>query len=76
MSPAPQRLRPRYPSRSVQEVEDQIARQHQVVTELSEMRHAATDLRAKEYLRKREKQARAVLDWLIEFRTEMQQGPQ
>jgi hypothetical protein len=75
MSPAPRRLGPRFPYRSVEEVEDTIARQDRVVAELVEMRQAAHDPRTKVYLRAQERQAREVLAWLIKLREEMRQGP-
>lgn len=74
MSPAP-RLGPRYPYRSVEELEDTIARQLAVLAELTEMRRAATDPRTKAYLHAQEQQARAVLDWLRTLRSDMQRGP-
>lgn len=75
MSPAPRRDGPKYPYRSVQEVEDVTARQLAVLRELEEMRQAATDPRTKQYLRTQECQARKVLDWLRELRAEMRTGP-
>ncbi len=74
MSPAP-RPGPRYPYRSVGELEDQIARQDRVVAELAEMRRAATDRKTKSYLHEQERGARAVLDWLRQLRAEMREGP-
>ena len=76
MSPAPRRLGPRFPYRSVEELEDVIAQQDRLVAELAEMRQAATDPRTKKYLREQERQARDVLDWLRVLRAEMQRGPQ
>lgn len=75
MSPAPKRSGARYPYRSVEELENTIARQDRLIAELVEMRQAATDPRTKKYLREQEQQARAVLDWLRELRREMQRGP-
>lgn len=75
MSPAPRRLGARYPYRSVEELEDVIARQITVISELTEMRRAVTDPRTKRYLHEQERQASAVLDWLRGLRREMQHGP-
>lgn len=74
MSPAP-KPGPRFPYRSIGELEDVIAQQDRVVAELAEMRQAATDPRTKRYLRDQERQARAVQDWLRDLRREMQRGP-
>ncbi len=63
----------RYPYRAVGEVEDIIAHQLAVVMELEVMRRAATDLRAKTYLRDQEVHARVVLDWLRDLRGEMRE---
>lgn len=75
MSPAPRRRDARYPYRSVQEVEDQIARLDRVVAHLAEMRQAATDPRTVRYLREQERAIRTVLDFLREMRAEMHNGP-
>jgi hypothetical protein len=71
----PHRPAARYPYRAVGELENIIARQIAVHAELTELRRAATDPRTKAYLHAQEQQARTVLDWLRELRTEMRAGP-
>jgi hypothetical protein len=75
MSPAP-KPGPRFPYRSIEELENVIAQQDRVVADLAQMRQAATDPRTKRYLREQERHARDVQEWLAQLRKEMQRGPQ